>query len=459
MPKPISPPCHSAPPCRGWWPCSPRCAQACRPRTDGCRNASPRSPRPRPSHHRGRSAIGLLQGLWRDASTLQGMEAALEIHRATGGPQRLHDGDVLLHQGVSVFLGQPDPLGRCLGLALSGYQVQRQAAAGKLVEGGAHLGQLHRADIAGPRGDQRLDTFGPGHRHGAADPGLPAGGGDGDEEILEAGRLGGLHHAVEQLCRGLDELAAVAIAGGVAGGRQEPSELSGACMAASPLRWRQGSAAGCRCQASPCRPLRRHRLALIHASRHAARRLTRADHGLAPAPGSEEDLARKTPGMAQPIHPELVPEGFVPATHGGPMRRNSAPSGQSRRWLRSRLAYACSTATAIPPARRMAAPRHPGRSRADPCGFGDARAGWPAAAPPDHRHPDRGLCRPRQGGLLAGGAGRGLAPRPQSLLDRGRDARRRQARGAGQRRDGGAGAAGLIASVIPGFCATDHHRR
>jgi uncharacterized protein (TIGR00369 family) len=45
-----------------------------------------------------------------------------------------------------------------------------------------------------------------------------------------------------------------------------------------------------------------------------------ADQGLAPAPGSEGDNV-----MAHPTHPEAVPEGFVPATHGGPYAKELGP--------------------------------------------------------------------------------------------------------------------------------------
>jgi hypothetical protein len=60
-------------------------------------------------------------------------------------PQRLHNGDVPVHQRISIFLGQSDALGFC-GLALPGDQVHCQS-----VEGGTHLGRLHWNDVAAQR--------------------------------------------------------------------------------------------------------------------------------------------------------------------------------------------------------------------------------------------------------------------------------------------------------------------
>src|SRR3546814_16372048 len=74
-----------------------------------------------------------------DERATQRVEAALEVHRARRRPERLQDRDLLVHQVVALLLAPADALGGGLGFALPGDQVDRDAAAGKLVERRAHL--------------------------------------------------------------------------------------------------------------------------------------------------------------------------------------------------------------------------------------------------------------------------------------------------------------------------------
>ena len=109
------------------------------------------------------------------------------------------------------------------GIAASD-QVDVDAALGELVEGGDHAGHLGGQDVARSGGDEHLELRRFGRHHRGRDPGLPAGGRDGDEGVLEAGRLGGEGDAFEHLHGGGDELVGVGEVGQVAVCGDVPAE-------------------------------------------------------------------------------------------------------------------------------------------------------------------------------------------------------------------------------------------
>ncbi|MFC7540913.1 PaaI family thioesterase [Siccirubricoccus deserti] len=153
--------------------------------------------------------------------------------------------------------------------------------------------------------------------------------------------------------------------------------------------------------------------------------------------------------MPHAIHPEAVPEGFVPATHGGPYAKGLGPfwvkRGDQRVSVGLRLQHThCNSA-------------------------GGAHGGFVATLADLGLIHAASVMRERDGlprhhlttvtltvdyvAPAKEGAGlrsrRRSPPRPQPLLHRGRGAGRWQARGPGQCGDRSAGAAGLIIRRSP----------
>ena len=169
----------------------------------------------------------LMLGARRHARALEHMEAPIEVHRRGTAPERLHDGDVLVHLRVAVFLGQPDAVLQGFVIALPGNQVDRHAPARKLVHRADHAGEQHRIDIARSGRDQHLDGAGAGQHHRRADVGIPAGRRHRHQQIFEACSLGSPGDLLEEVHRGRHHAVATAVGDGVAGGGQKPAEFEG----------------------------------------------------------------------------------------------------------------------------------------------------------------------------------------------------------------------------------------
>ena len=166
-----------------------------------------------------------LEGWRDDAGAAQRVEGAVPVDRALRRPERLHDADLLRHQGVAVLLAVADAVGGILRLRLPGDQVDRDPPAGELVEGRHHLRQHHRVDVARPRRDQHADGGRPAGHEGGGDPGLPAGHRDRDQQVFEPRCLGRGHHAVEHRGAGGHHVVAIRVARGVAVAGQVPAEF------------------------------------------------------------------------------------------------------------------------------------------------------------------------------------------------------------------------------------------
>ena len=72
----------------------------------------------------------------------------------------LDDVEVLVGTGVAVVLGQVVALALLLGVVAAGDDVDRDPAAGELVEGGEALGRPGGEDEAGPVGDEDAEPLG-----------------------------------------------------------------------------------------------------------------------------------------------------------------------------------------------------------------------------------------------------------------------------------------------------------
>ena len=159
---------------------------------------------------------------------VQGVEASFEVDPTLRGPERFEDAYLLFHHVVALFLRPANALGLGLGLALTRNEVHTDAARGELVECRNHLRGQEWRDVARPCRDQHTDALRTSGKKSAGDPGFPTCGLHRDEEILEAGLLGGVDHALHHVAGWLDLGGRINETRGVAGGRHEPAEFEGA---------------------------------------------------------------------------------------------------------------------------------------------------------------------------------------------------------------------------------------
>ena len=170
---------------------------------------------------------GVLVGLGVGVGTLELVVLAFPVDALVGGPERFHHLDGLVHDFVALVVAVGDAVAGEFARIASGDQVDVDAALGELVEGADHAGHLGGKDVARPGRDQHLQPGRPGRHHCGRDPGFPAGRGDGDEGVLEAGRFGGQGDALEHLHGGGDELVGVGEVGQVAVCGDVPAEADG----------------------------------------------------------------------------------------------------------------------------------------------------------------------------------------------------------------------------------------
>ena len=166
-----------------------------------------------------------LQWLGRDPRAVDLVVAALEGDRPALGPQRLEDADLFVHQRVALFLGQQDAVLDRLGIALPGDQVDRDPTVRQLVHRSDHPGQQHRVHVARARCHQHADRPRARQNHRRADVGIPAGPGDGHQQVLETGFFSGSDHPVEHRHRRRHRRVAIGVGRGITGSGQEPAKL------------------------------------------------------------------------------------------------------------------------------------------------------------------------------------------------------------------------------------------
>ena len=102
--------------------------------------------------------IGLLEGPGLGEHVLEAVELALEVERLGRGPDLAHHVEILGGAHIALFLGREVALALLVGIAVANDDVQRQTAAGELVErrrGARRDGRRHDARAMGDQEGQR----------------------------------------------------------------------------------------------------------------------------------------------------------------------------------------------------------------------------------------------------------------------------------------------------------------
>lgn len=101
-----------------------------------------------------------LQRLDVGARAAQAIELALEVEALVAGPHALHHLDVLGGAAIAHFLGGEVALVLLLGIAGARDDVDRDAPAGELIEGGDLARRQGRRDESRTMGDEKTQPFG-----------------------------------------------------------------------------------------------------------------------------------------------------------------------------------------------------------------------------------------------------------------------------------------------------------